>query len=293
MRFKIPFTFAPLDKLKKRSEFFKKFVKPKNNSSLQKYLRNSNIDVSREEYLAICMRGFFVSLVLLFVISSTILVLLRIGNALIFSLGLALLFSFFILFSRLVYPKIYDSRREREVDQNLIPALQDILVQLNSGIPLFSILINISSSDYGALSEEFQKIVKKINAGFSQIDVLEEAGEKNSSQFFRRALWQISNGMRAGGDIAIVIEESIRTLSEEQLIQIQVYGNKLNPTIMFYMLISVIIPALSITFLTIISSLVGLPQITTTLLFLGLFVFVVIIQIMFLGLIKSIRPSLL
>ena len=293
VRFKIPFTFASIDKLKKRSEFFKKFARQKKNSNLEKYLNNSGIELGREEYLAICFKGFFVSFIFLFIVFSTALVLSGIKYALLFSFGLALLFSFFVMFARLVYPKIYDSRREKEVDQNLIPALQDILVQLNSGIPLFSILINISSSDYGALSEEFQKIVKRINAGFSQIDVLEQAGEKNSSQFFRRALWQISNGMRAGGDIAVVIEESIKTLSEEQLIQIQVYGNKLNPTIMFYMLISVIIPALSITFLTIISSLINLPEFVTTLLFIGLFVFVVIIQIMFLGVIKSIRPSLL
>ena len=125
------------------------------------------------------------------------------------------------------------------------------------------------------------------------MEVLESVGEKNSSLFFRRALWQISNGMRAGGDISIVIEESIRSLNEEQLIQIQIYGNKLNPMIMFYMLVSIIIPALSITFLTIIASLVNLPSIAVTFMFIGLFVFDTIIQVMFLGLVKSIRPSLL
>jgi hypothetical protein len=74
--------------------------------------------------------------------------------------------------------------------------------------------------------------------------------------------------------MAIVVEDSMKALSEEQLIQIQNYGNKLSPLIMFYMLISVIIPALSITFLTIISSMVGMPKNMTMLLFAGLFVFV-------------------
>ena len=138
-----------------------------------------------------------------------------------------------------------------DIENNLIPALQDMSVQLNFGIPLFRILINISSSDYGELSIEFKKAVKKINAGSPQLDVLEEMGEKNPSLFFRRALWQISNGMRAGGDISVVIRESVRSLSEDQVIQVQNYGNKLNPTIVFYMLISVIIHALSITLLKI------------------------------------------
>ena len=157
----------------------------------------------------------------------------------------------------------------------------------------FNILVNISSSDYGELSEEFKKVVRKINAGLPQIDVLEQLGENNSSIFFKRTLWQLSNGMRAGSDISRVIVESINTLNEEQVIQIQNYGNKLNPLIMFYMLISVIMPALSLTFLIIISSMLGLKSGIVTLMFIGVFVIVVIIQIMFLGMIKSIRPSLL
>jgi len=99
--------------------------------------------------------------------------------------------------------------------------------------------------------------------------------------------------MRAGSDMDVIIKDSLKSLSEEQLIQIQNYGNKLNPLIIFYMLISVIIPALSITFLTIISSMVNLQKDLTTILFLGLFAGVVFIQIMFLGIIRSQRPNLM
>ena len=168
-----------------------------------------------------------------------------------------------------------------------------MLIQLNSGIPLFSIMVNISSSDYGELSLEFKKIVKRINSGEPETDVLDSIGEKNSSVFFRRMLWQISNGMRAGSNMNVVIKESISTLSEEQLIQIQNYGNQLNPLVVFYMLISVIIPSLSITFLTILSSMLKIDTKMTTLLFIGIFVSIVLIQIMFIGVIKSKRPSLL
>jgi flagellar protein FlaJ len=168
-----------------------------------------------------------------------------------------------------------------------------MLVQLNSGVPLFTIMVNISSSGYGELSVEFKKVVKKINSGMPQIEVIEELGEKNSSVFFRRTLWQISNGMRAGSDISVIIKESIKSLNEEQLIQIQSYGNKLNPMIMFYMLSSVIMPALAITFLTILSSLVNLSEPVTKMLFVAMFGGVVFIQFMFIGVIRSLRPSLL
>lgn len=291
--FRVPFAFSSLDKLKKRSVFFRRFAGYKHKSKLGEYLRNSDIDATREEYLSICIGGLFISFLILYIISSTLLILFDINKALLISLGISFVFAGFVFFSRLVYPKVYTLRKQKDIERNLIPALQDMLVQLNSGVPLFTILINISSSDYGELSHQFKKIVKEINAGFPQVEVLERIGEKNPSEFFKRALWQISNGMRAGSDIAIVINDTVGSLTEEQFIQIQDYGNKLNPAIMFYMLSSVILPALAITFLTVISSLLGLPSLITQVLYIGLFVLVVTIQIIFLGVIKSIRPSLL
>ncbi len=203
------------------------------------------------------------------------------------------MFSMFAYFSQRIYPKIYLSRKQRDIEKNLIPALEDMFIQLNSGIPLFDIMTNISDADYGILSEEFKKAVKRINAGEPEAEVLDDLGKRNPSVFFRRTLWQISNSMRAGSDMAIVVKDSIKALNEEQFIQIQTYGSKLNPLIVLYMLIAVIIPALSITFLTILSSMINLPQNMITLLFISLFVFDVLVQIMFLGLIRAKRPSLL
>jgi pilus assembly protein TadC len=293
MKFKVPFSVSSLDRLKKRTTFFKKFIRPKIRSKLGDYLIRSDVTVTREEYLAVCLQGFVFSFLLLFIVSSSILIFIGISQALLYSMVLSLVFAFFVYFSRSVYPRVYATKKQRDIERNIIPALQDMLVQLTSGIPLFTILVNISSSDYGALSLEFRKMVRKINAGVPQTEVLEEVAQRNPSLFFRRTLWQISNGMRAGSDISIIIKDSIKSLSEEQLIQIQTYGNKLNPSIMFYMLSSVILPALSITFLTIISSLINLSANITKAAFIILFVSVVLIQIVFLGVIKTIRPSLL
>ena len=293
MKFHIPFTISGIEKLRKRPQIFKSIIKYKKKSRLQHHLNNSDTNITREEYLNIVYRSFVIYFIILSVVLTTILALLNVKLFFIWGTIVALLFSIFVLFSQLVYPKIYSVRKQRDLERNLIPALEDMLVQLNSGIPLFSILVNISSSNYGSLSNEFKKGVRRINAGLPEEEVLEELGVQNSSVFFRRTLWQISNGMKAGSDISIVIKDSIQTLHEEQIIQIQNYGNKLNPLVMFYMLITVIMPALAITFLTIIASLINLPATTTILLYLGLFVFVLLIQIMFLGVIKSARPSLI
>jgi len=268
-------------------------IKYKKGTKLEENLINSDADISREEYLAICLRTTAFSLIIFSVICTTIFAFLSIKIFYLFGPLAGIAFSFLGFFSQVAYPSIYVSKRQKNIERNLIPALSDILVQLNSGIPLFSILVNVSSEDYEELSKEFKKAVKRIGAGEPEALVLDDLGRKNPSPFFRRTLWQISSGMKSGADMSIVVRESIESLNEEQLIQIQNYGNKLNPLIVFYMLIAVIVPALSITFLTIISSLINLSKNTTVIIFITLFVFVVLIQIMFLGVIKSRRPSLL
>jgi len=293
MQFKVPFTFASVDKLKKRSVFFRRFVKKKKDTKLGTALDNTGVGLTREEYISICLGGLVTSFFMLFIVISTLLILISVENALVLSLAVSLLLSVFMYFTRVAYPGMYNHKKQINLERNLIPALQDMLVQLNSGVPMFSIMVNISSTDYGELSEQFKLMVKEINAGLPQVDVLERVGDKNPSEYFRRALWQMSNGLRAGSDISIVIQDTVRSLIEEQYIQIQDYGNKLNPAIMFYMLSSVILPALAITFLTLITSMVDLGGTTSKLLFVGMFIGVMLAQFMFIGVIKSLRPSLL
>lgn len=292
MEFKIPFTFSGIEVLKKRSKNYIKFTRLKK-SKLDDYLENSGEDVERRQYLGICYRNFVLNLIFFSVISTSILGIFKAENFFAMGLSLAILISGFILLNQINYPKIFSLNKKREIEKNLIPALQDMLVQLNSGVPVFRILINISESDYGEVSEEFKKIVNEINAGIPQIDAIEKYGKINTSEYFRRVLWQISNGMRAGSDMTTIIQEGIRNLSDEQAIQIQNYAGKLNPLVMFYMLIAVILPSLGITFLIIISSILNVSETVLKVIFFMIFGFVFFVQIMFLGLIKSRRPSLL
>ena len=171
--------------------------------------------------------------------------------------------------------------------------MQNFLVQLNSGVPLFNILVNISRADYKSLSKEIEKAVNEINAGKPQVEALEEIAATNPSLLFRRAIWQIVNGMKSGADMAGVTEEVILSISEEQVLQIQRYGGQLNPLAMFYMLVAVIVPSLSMTFLIIMSSFVALSEFALKMVFWGLYALVMFFQLMFLGIIKSRRPNLL
>jgi len=99
--------------------------------------------------------------------------------------------------------------------------------------------------------------------------------------------------METGSDTGVVIKEIIGALSEEQLIQVQRYGGQLNPLAMFYMLVTVIMPSLGMTFLILLSSFISPSLFITKLVFWSLYGIVFFFQVMFMGLIKTKRPTLL
>jgi flagellar protein FlaJ len=292
---KIPFSFIPPKQLKTMSrvlygagDFLSKWF-----PFMGVNLRQAKIDLNPKEYLSMCL----FSSILFYLFSAFFLsIMLRgfgVQNGFIRAAVISLIFFFFIFLQQIMYPKLITKKRIKMLEVNLLPALQSMLIQLNSGVPLFDILVSIAKGDYGQMSTEFSTIVKEINAGKPQIEALEEIAVENPSLFFRRSIWQLVNGMKAGSDMASVIKEMINSLSEEQVLQIQKYGGQLNPLAMFYMLVAVIVPTLGMTFLIVISSFIALGDTMTKIVFWSLFGFVCFFQIMFLGIIKSRRPNLL
>ena len=205
----------------------------------------------------------------------------------------ALVITIFIFMQQMAYPRLVTSRRIRLIEMNLLPALQDMHVELNSGVPLFNILVNVSKGSYGEVSEELGKAVKEINAGKSQIEALEDLAVRNPSVLFRRAIWQIVNGMKGGADIADLIKDVINNISDEQLTQIQKYGGQLSPLALFYMLIAVIAPSLGTTFVIVLSSFIALGEGTVKVVFYSILIMTIFFQLLFMGMIKSRRPSLI
>ena len=294
MMMKLPYTFLPPQVIIKCSKPFlnpaRKFLPIFPFLSLN--LRQAGIKENSERYLAMCIFATLTSFIFISTILTFILFLFRVESAVIIGPAISSMFSVFIFIQQIFYPKIISRKKIRSLEQNLLPALQNFLIHLNSGVPIFNILTNIAAGDYGELSKEFSKVVKEINSGRNQIEALEEIAANNPSILFRRAIWQIANGMKAGAEMRTVMAEIIDALGEQQIIQIQNYGSQLSPLAMFYMLAAVIIPSLSVTLIIILSSFLSISTTMTKVILWSMLVLVIFIQIMFLGVIKSRRPTL-
>ena len=207
--------------------------------------------------------------------------------------GIAAVIVLFMFFQQMTYPRSVMNSKVRNIEKYLLPALRTMQVQVSSGIPLYNILVSVSKENYGGVSEQFSRAVREMNAGMHQINALESMATENPSVHFQRVIWQIVTALKSGSDVGVVLNEMVQSLSEEQLVQIQDYGSKLNPLTMFYMLLVVIVPALAVTFFVVIGSFIALKESALKGLFWGMYGVVVVFQFFFISVIASKRPNLL
>jgi pilus assembly protein TadC len=132
-------------------------------------------------------------------------------------------------------------------------------------------------------------VAKQVRGGADLSAALEQSASSSASPYYRRIAWQIANANRAGAEISTVLKDIVDYLSEEQKIMIRNYGSQLSPLSLFYMLSCIIMPTMGLIFLAISSTITNIPVSEATLL--PIFAFIVLAQIMFIGLIKSRRPA--
>ncbi|MEM2089654.1 MAG: type II secretion system F family protein [Candidatus Pacearchaeota archaeon] len=290
---KIPFSFYPEKFLDNFSKLFLRLGKKiaSKQKNLQLYFEQAAFPVKPEKYLALCFAATFLNLLLFLAI---FIIIFKIANAkLLYGIIIALILVFFMYLQQMNYPKLIIMRRVRDINVNLLPALRALMIQLNAGVTFFNAMKNIAKSNYGLISEEFQKAINAMESGVPAVEALEKISRNNPSIFFRRAIWQIITGMQVGADISIVLKEIVNSLLQEQITEIQAYGGRLSPLAMFYIVISIIFPTLGVTFVIVLSTFVQALGQNYKLIIFTILGLVILLQIIFLGMIKARRPPLI
>ena len=289
---RIPFCPLPVNRAKIVAKRFYGLADPiaRLSPTLRLELMQGGFNLDEREYLSIAIFTSLFTLLLVFAPLAIVFLPLGIEKALSIGFPVSLLLALFTFFYLKHYPKLVVHKKISDVEKNLLYALRHMFVHVKAGIPLFDTLVAVSSANYGSVSSELRTAVKKINAGAPIESVLEELSLKTPSLYFRRAIWQLSNGIKSGSDVGSILKTIIDNISSEQKIAIRRYGSQLNPLTLVYMMIAVIIPSMGITFLMVLSSFSGASFSESTFWF--ILAFLVLFQFMFLGLIKSRRPNI-
>jgi len=211
------------------------------------YLFQCESEFEEREYTSIAIFASLFWLALLAIVFTVIYFIAKIPpNYFLITVPLSLVLSSLIFIYIMIYPRLIISRRTRDIEKNLLFAVRHLLIQVKSGVPLFDAMVSVSHANYGLVSEEFNNAIRKISTGIQDVDVLEELALKNPSLYFRRSLWQISNAIRSGADIANTLDNIVTSLANEQRVLVRKYGSQLNPLAFIYLMFGVIIPSLGI-----------------------------------------------
>lgn len=197
---------------------------------------------------------------------------------------------FLVMFFYMIrLPDVRISKKEKDISKEIVFAGRFIIIELESGVPLYNAMVNISKN-YEIIGKYFKEITDKVDLGTSMEDALNEAVEYIPSNDFRKILWQMINSIRTGSDVAKSLYSVMEQITKDQITEVNKYGKKLNPLAMFYMIVAVILPSLGITMLIILSSFIQFELSLTILI--ALACFLGFVQFMFIAMVKFSRPAI-
>lgn len=176
----------------------------------------------------------------------------------------------------------------RDIERDVLFAARDMIISMRSGLPIYNAIATVSTG-YGAASKEFAKIIDLVQVGTPIEQAMEQVSEQSGSKTFKRIMLQASISIKAGADVIESLQEMINDVSQERVIELRRYGQRLNAIAMFYMLFGVIFPSMGIAVASIMTTFISFISITnTTLIF--VLVGILFLQFVFLNLMSQSRP---
>lgn len=149
---------------------------------------------------------------------------------------------FFATVVTLQYPSNTASKRGREIDKILAFGLRHLSTEVKAGVSIHKAMESVAESNYGELSEEFQRTIDRIEKGISTQDALEEMANRSPSEDLTTALSHIRRTLRTGGKLSKIIETIADNISFRLRMKTRDFVQRLNLIGLFYMMVGVILP---------------------------------------------------
>ena len=130
---------------------------------------------------------------------------------------------FVIIFLAMIYvlPYFLMQQRVSEIEEPLPDALRQMSTALRAGVSMDEALEDVSKSNYGALSEEFERTISQVRRGRSMKGALKAMASRNDSDLLQRAFFLVVEGMERGAELADVLEAVSEDIRETHTIQRQ------------------------------------------------------------------------
>jgi len=153
----------------------------------------------------------------------------------------------------LIYPRMMGKTIGATIDRELIFAMRDMLIQISSGIPLFTVIENLGSANYGYVSMEFKRVATNVKGGNALLSEIELMAIRTQSEYLKKISWQLVTAIRSGANLTNTLKSIVKILVDYQFAISKSFNAELNFIILIFMLISAVLPTIGTTVLVIFS----------------------------------------
>ncbi len=182
--------------------------------------------------------------------------------------------SLLALVLHLAYPKMISNGISAKIDRELIFAMRDMLIQISSGVPFFTVVENIGATNYEYLSDEFKEVANKVKAGSPLLDEIEIMAIRTQSDFLKKTSWQLVTAIRTGANLTTTLKSIVKVLVDYQFSLSKSFNAELNFIILVYLMAAAVLPTIGTTVLVIFSvfGMLGItPEVFMGIIFLSFF----------------------
>jgi len=192
-----------------------------------------------------------------------------------------------MLFGIFIVPLIYNffmgyidvmiAKKGRELDGDLFYVSEYFLVSLESGLPLGNAIRELSKLDRPG-AKFFKKIYTEFQTGKDLEGALEEGAKNCASELMKVLLKRLKDSLNIGVDLKGVLENFIEEAAEKKIIEIRAYSKKLNPLVMMYLLLGIVVPSLGVTFFMLGATFIGITPTGLKLILFVIFLLMLVFQ---------------
>lgn len=217
----------------------------KKNSQLKLKLKKSGNKLTPFQYVhqTIFMSGLssFAVLIIIFLFTKSNFIYLLVGLG-VWVFLIPIIYTFW--FS---YVDVQIRKYGRELEDDILFISEYFLVSLQSGLPLGNAIQKFSKLNRPG-GKFFKRVFTEFQTGKDLEGALNEAAGYSPSENLRILLKRLHDSLSVGVELNTILENFIQESSEKKVVDIQAYSKKLNPIIMIYLLLGIVVPSLGITF---------------------------------------------
>lgn len=228
------------------SDFFSKYSYMPGSffKNIQEDLYRANIIMPASKYVSLAIGISVIVAIISGILVSVVggLMLGSIGALLGFVIGPV--FGMFTFMYSKIYPRKKVKARSDDFSRELPFALRHMATMLSSGSGLLETMRSISSSEYGVLSEEFNRAMMEIEKGATIEEAYDRINLRVSSASFKKATRQIISTLKTGGNLANTLKVIAEETATEMRMKLKDFIQVLNTLSLMYMFLTVIAPVL-------------------------------------------------